>query len=171
MTIKAFHDVVEAALVNVAPSYLGRRYIAEHATPPRYVWVPAARRYIPPRRTQGVTRASTEALQLIQVHIWGKDHDQAELLESALITALRLPEVCNGANYELQAGDWVDPSLVTAGEVLVVPLVLPVKVPRVHLPTVAPADPLNPICDAVTSDEVTVALVDELVSFAPVGGA
>jgi hypothetical protein len=132
--------------------------------------VPAQRRYGAARRTQGNPRANAEATQLVQVHIWGVDYDQVELLEAALVAALKLPEVLNGMNFELQAGDWLTASVVTKGRVLVIPILVPMRVAAVHLPTVAPADPLNPTFDAVTSDEVNGVSLTETLDLDPPGG-
>ncbi len=170
MSLRELHDAVALALVHVCPSLLGEEHINALAAPPRYVWVPAQRRYGSARRTQGNPRANAEATQLVQVHIWGVDYDQVELLEAALVAALKLPEVLNGMNFELQAGDWLTASVVTKGRVLVIPILVPMRVADVHLPTVAPADPLNPTFDAVTSDEVNGVSLTETLDLDPPGG-
>lgn len=170
MSLTALHDAAALALVNVCPSLLGEEHINAHAAPPRYVWVPAQRRYGAARRTQGNPRANAEATQLVQVHIWGVDYDQVELLEAALVAALKLPEVLNGMNFELQAGEWLTASVVTKGRVLVIPLLVPMAVPSVILPTAPPADPLNPTFDAFTSDEVDGVLLTETLDLDPPGG-
>ena len=170
MSLREMHDATAAALVHVAPSSLGEEHIHAHATPPRYVWVPAQRRYRPARKTQGNPRANAEADQLVQVHIWGVDVDQVELLEAALIEALKRPEVLNGMSFELQAGEWLPTSAVTSGRVLVVPILLPQRIPAVVLPTTAPADPLAPVFDAVTSVEVTPTTLTETFDLDPPGG-
>lgn len=92
-------DACETALAGVAPSFKGRKYLAQLDAPRRYVWVVLG------ADTQGTTSPGANPRPLhddgwdLAVHCWGKDLDEALRMRQALVTVVR--QQVNGANYSL----------------------------------------------------------------------
>jgi hypothetical protein len=116
------YDAVAAKLAPLAPSFLGRRFLAQHDAPPRFVWALAGEfggaLWRPGMRPRSLHRDEW----VFDVHCWGVDFEQAYRLRQALVTGLR--DAVNGAHYQLgkTAAPLGDDTWTSLGEVLVVSL-------------------------------------------------
>lgn len=166
MGLQTIHDKVAEKLGPAVPSSLGARGVNDLTTFPRYVWLEDdGATYDGPGTTGGTTKILHDRVQPVDVHIWGADRAQCELLEGALISALR--QAVLGKNYSPKGARWLPSSDVTSGEVLVVRVTIQVPVPEIQLPLTLPAEQA-PAGDTNTSVEVTPA-VTEVLTLDPVG--
>lgn len=94
-----------------APFTVGPENIPSHGSPPRIVWVPTSSSYEPPDRVGGISQPIHTRLARSQIHVWGKDYEETEALTDAVIRALYKNH--GGADYELTAGDWLEPPSAT----------------------------------------------------------
>lgn len=126
----AFADEVQPI-----PVALGRKELATLDAAPRFFLVPVSESY---DRAAGPgasanPRALHTRLLTVEVHSLGVDYDQAEKLNALAITALR--KVMNGANYSLGGAQWIDPTNVDYGAVLVLTVTLRMALVAQQLPT------------------------------------
>lgn len=94
-----------------APFHIGPEHIPSHGSPPKIVWVPTSSSYEAPDRIGGVEQPIHTRLARSQIHVWGQSYEETEALVDAVIRALY--KLFGGANYELSAGDWLEPPSAT----------------------------------------------------------
>lgn len=126
-----------APLNYVAPISIGRKGKSLNVGAPQYFVFPIRERY---EGTQGAgssgnPRALHTRLVDLEFHSMGADYGSTEVLNQALVTALR--QVMAGANYQLGHATWVDPENLEAFPVLVLPVTLVLVLPQALLPTAA----------------------------------
>jgi hypothetical protein len=143
-------NLIEAARVRLAiatPDHwaIGASKLAQHAAPPRYVWVPTRDRFGPAERAGGRQRALFTRIAGVDLHLWASDVADAEARMHAVINALYQ----EGATSVMPEGtEWV-PEAVTERGTLVV-LSLAIKVP-VCEPAAAVAQATQALPDNTTT--------------------
>ena len=100
---------------------IDHRELAQNDSPPRFVFIPKSHEFKPnedlttPR--DGLTKTLLSRYQSIELHCWGVDTDQCELMEAGAITALR-KILLN--NYRPSGSEWIPaPLWQHCGRVLV----------------------------------------------------
>ena len=106
--VKEFND----ARPHRVPSFVGEKYIAQHDTPPRLVWIPTTDSFGPPVKVGANPRSYATRVAGVDCAVWGEDLGKTEEMGNDLIVALHRVCVSRG-NYELRGAEWV-----TAGEFL-----------------------------------------------------
>jgi hypothetical protein len=105
MSVSSVMALVAHELRFVAPASFGAPGKDLNLAPPRYVWVPRDDVF-----ARGATGSGVNARQLhsrdatLWAVIYGRDYEEAEMLQAALFTALR--KVLQGANYVPGKGVW-----------------------------------------------------------------
>src|SRR5688572_13023629 len=116
-------EAVAQALEPVAPTLIGKRHLAAHGSPARYVWVFTGEEPGGAARGGGNPRALHVDAWRVDVHCWGADFEEAYRLRQALVTSLRCS--VRGANYKLGRTTILSDEEHTAyGDVFVVELTL-----------------------------------------------
>lgn len=114
---------------SVSLSYaVGRRYLAQHGTPPRVVWVlgngsptPAVKTSFPGGRRALITRNP-----VLSAACWGRDLDAASDLASAVVAAMQRRY---GGSVRFLGEDWnTEPAATDYGEVVVLSWAWPIAV-------------------------------------------
>ena len=116
-------------VTSVALAYqVGRRYLAQHGTPPRVVWVlgsgaptPAVKTAFPGGRRPLITRNP-----VLSAACWGRDLDAASDLASAVIAAMQRRYA---ARVRFLGEDWnTEPAATDYGEAVVLSWAWPIAV-------------------------------------------
>lgn len=115
--------------IETARWLLGWDKVAQHAAPPRYVWVPRRGRYSPPERAGGNPRQLLTRLAELEVHIWGVSFGDTEARLHDLIRGLL---VAAPTSVQVLEEDWDAQSVVERGSLVI--LRLAVKLPIVDVP-------------------------------------
>ena len=116
--------------------YAGRK-TGNHVSPPAIFLYPVNGNFSGPMGAGHSTNPPILHSRDLQVeaHCWSVGYDDAEGLETAVITAIR--DVMGGANYQLLGERWEDESLNTAGVAVVLTFSMRMGVPAARL-TLAP---------------------------------
>lgn len=141
---------VQAKLAPIAKSVNGEQALAQHHAPPRYAFLRKRFAGRGPTSIGNNPRSLRDRVYTLEVHCWGKSYDEADRLTLALETALRI--VCQGRNYSLDAGEFLELEDVRQGVVCVCTVEIAVTTPVVKLEAGAP-DGARP---AVTIESVEV---------------
>lgn len=109
-TLQGAFDKVKELLEEAgieAPMFLGGRHLAEHAAPPRIVWVPTQDLIVAPAFVGDHPRRLFDSQLGISVHCWGKTHDDAIALRDAFIRASKRLQ---GLGFEVSGGGFYNPN-------------------------------------------------------------
>ena len=135
------HDVVTAfndGRRQPVPSFIGEKYIAQHDTPPRLVWLPTSDSFGPPVQVGANPKSYATRVAGVDCAVWGEDLAKTETMINDLIVALHRECVSRG-NYELRGAEWV-----TAGELTNNGIVYLLRL-AIYIPIVGtPAIPVRP---------------------------
>ena len=136
--IQAVLDVFNDSRSSHTPSFIGEKYIAQHDTPPRLVWVPSSDFFGAPVQIGANPKTYATRFAGVDCAVWGEDLATTEEMVNDLIVAIHRACISRG-NYELRGGEWT-----TAGELtnngIVFMLHLVIQVPIVG----PPALPIRP---------------------------
>lgn len=138
----------------VAQISIGKKGRALNVAPPQYYIFPINEDYGAPQGAGGGGNPRilhTRPVEL-EFHSMGADFGPTEVLNQALITAIR--QVMNGANYKLGRATWVDPDNLEMCPALVLPVTLNFGLPQASLPTVQGAPVGNAVYQTPTVTQV-----------------
>lgn len=124
MALTATFELIRAAMVEAFPSLqtgLGQRDLDALSAYPRMVWVPQRDAYTPPTRDRALQRSLRTCETTCEVHLWGETIADVEGMRERLLTVLQA--IAPGA-WDATAGEWTQPGATTAGEQLVMLVVL-----------------------------------------------
>jgi hypothetical protein len=158
-------DRIQELIAVFAPIYRKRSDIEQHTAPPRYVWYPQDEEVTgarTPAAQAGAPRRLHDRIVTSEVHIWGRDSDEVEMMQAALFSCVRI--VMRGQQYAPGKATWVPSGDNQLGVCLVQYLTLWIGMPEMVLPmtkrpakdkppTGSPADVgLEPQADSLPGD-------------------
>lgn len=166
MAIQGWVDIVNALggpvlgaspgtpLNYVAPISIGKKGKSLNVGAPQYFVYPLNERYEGSQGAggSGNPRALHKRLVDLEFHSMGADFGSTEVLNQALVTALR--QVLNGANYVLGQATWVDPDNLEAFPVLALQVTLVLVLPQALLPTTQGTPVGNAVYQTTTVNQV-----------------
>lgn len=166
MAIQGWVDIVNALgapvlggapgtpLNYVAPISVGKKGKSLNVGAPQYFVFPLNERYEGSQGagSSGNPRALHTRLVDLEFHSMGADYGSTEVLNQALVTALR--QVLAGANYKLGQATWVDPENLEAFPVIVLPVTLVLVLPQALLPAAAGVPVGNAVYQTTTVTKV-----------------
>lgn len=133
--LQTFLDAMVTKLEGVSPTKRGTAGEQGLTTPPRFVWERLNPRRVNGQRMGGGTNPPTlgAKFEVFKVEAWGRDLDDLENMEAALLTAL--DEVRGRLKYELDYADVVDVKTGQFGTMTVFVVSVLFEIPRARLLT------------------------------------
>lgn len=115
MGLANFYAAVMARVTATGLTHaLSTRESAEHASPPRVLWVPSRDTFGPGRKTSATDTHVASCDAAVVIEVWGADVEAVEDLREQLLSAIYTEG--HGA-FTISGGQWVaEPGAVSLGE-------------------------------------------------------
>jgi len=133
------YQVIDAVIapLNIYPHRRTKADLAKWKSPPVFTWVVRGGPTRPPMVNYGEPQRIYDRLVRVEIHIWGRDYAEAEMMQAGLLTALK--DVVGVVNEDVLSEQHFEPDgLNVNGYVIVQAIQQRIGVPRMKLPLAQP---------------------------------